>query len=269
MSEELELRLIQESAVRPEAEVEARFSLLRRIYSEVLKGYTGRALNGGLLAPLPDCVEAYVSGRSGAPCPDDLNFSYNAIRVLMARYMSRGSSGLYAETPSMVMARVALGFSGKVDPARLYRLLVEGRFLFNSPTLFNMYVDGARGTLSACYVTPVYDDMRSILDAGVVQAMTFKWGGGQGFSFSELRPRWDLVRGTSGYSSGPMSFMQLYDVITEMVKQGGKRRGANMGIMHVWHPDIYTPGFDPYVALKNKLPPQVVSLVESVKRLIE
>jgi ribonucleoside-diphosphate reductase alpha chain len=269
LSEELELRLIQESAVRPEAEVEARSSLLRRIYSEVLKGYTGRALNGGLLAPLPDCVEAYVSGRSEAPCPDDLYFSYNAIRVLMARYMSRGSSGLYAETPSMVMARVALGFSGKVDPARLYRLLIEGRFMFNSPTLFNMYVDGARGTLSACYVTPVYDDMRSILDAGVVQAMTFKWGGGQGFSFSELRPRWDLVKGTSGYSSGPMSFMQLYDVITEMVKQGGKRRGANMGIMHVWHPDIYTPGFDPYVALRNRLPPQVISLVESVKRLIE
>ena len=269
MSEELELRLIQESAVSPEAEVEARFSLLRRVYSEILKGYAGRALNGGLLAPLPECVEAYVSGRSGAPCPGDLNFSYNAIRVLMARYMGRGSGGLLAETPSMVMARVALGLSGKVDPARLYRLLVEGRFLFNSPTLFNMYADGARGTLSACYVTPVYDDMRSILDAGVVQAMTFKWGGGQGFSFSELRPRWDLVRGTSGYSSGPVSFMQLYDVITEMVKQGGKRRGANMGIMHVWHPDIYTPGFDPYVALKNKLPPQVVSLVESVKRLIE
>jgi len=269
LSEEAELKLIQESTVRPEAEFEARLSLLRRLYSEVLRGYTGRALNGGLLAPLPECVEAYASGSSGSPCPDDLNFTYNAIRVLMARYMSRGSGGLYAETPSMVMARVALGFSGKVDYMRLYRLLVEGKFMFNSPTLFNMYADGARGTLSACYVTPVYDDMRSIMDAGVVQAMTFKWGGGQGFSFSELRPRWDLVRGTSGYSSGPMSFMQLYDVITEMVKQGGKRRGANMGIMHVWHPDIYTPGFDPYVALRNKLPPQVTSLVEAVKRLIE
>ncbi len=269
MSDELELRLVQESAIRVEAEIEAKLSLLKRVYSEVLKGYTGRALNGGLLAPLPECVKAYVSGEASAPCPDDLAFTYNAIRVLMARYMSRGSGGLYAETPSMVMARVAMGFSGKVDAVRLYRLLVEGRFMFNSPTLFNMYADGARGTLSACYVTPVYDDMRSIMDAGVVQAMTFKWGGGQGFSFSELRPRWDLVRGTSGYSSGPLSFMQLYDVVTEMVKQGGKRRGANMGIMHVWHPDIYTPGFDPYVALRNKLPPQIVSLVEAVRRLIE
>ena len=269
MSEDVELRLIQESAVRPEAEVEAKLSLLKRVYNEVLRGYTGRALNGGLLAPLPDCVKAFASGESREPCSDDMLFTYNAIRVLMARYMSRGASGLYAETPSMVMARVALGFSGKVDPGRLYRLLVEGRFLFNSPTLFNMYVDGARGTLSACYVTPVYDDMRSIMDAGVVQAMTFKWGGGQGFSFSELRPRWDVVRGTSGWSSGPLSFMQLYDVITEMVKQGGKRRGANMGIMHVWHPDIYTPGFNPYVALRNKLPPQVVSLIEAVRRLIE
>jgi ribonucleoside-diphosphate reductase alpha chain len=269
LSDELELELIRESAVRPGAEEEAKLSLLRRVYSEVARGHAGRALNGGLLAPLPDCVGAFASGASSAPCPDDLGFSYNAVRVLMARYMSRGSGGLLAETPSMVMARVALGFSGKVDPAGLYRLLVEGRFLFNSPTLFNMYADGARGTLSACYVTPVYDDMESILDAGAVQAMTFKWGGGQGFSFSELRPRWDLVRGTSGYSSGPASFMQLYDVITEMVKQGGKRRGANMGIMHVWHPDIYTPGFDPYAALKNKLPPQVSSLVESVRRLIE
>jgi len=269
VSEELELRLIQESAVRPEAELEAKRSLLKRVYGEVVRGYTGRALNGGLLAPLPDCVRAYASGESSEPCGDDMVFSYNAIRVLMARYMSRGASGLYAETPSMVMARVALGFSSRVDSWRLYRMLVEGRFIFNSPTLFNMYADGARGTLSACYVTPVYDDMRSIMDAGVVQAMTFKWGGGQGFSFSELRPRWDIVRGTSGYSSGPLSFMQLFDVITEMVKQGGKRRGANMGVMHVWHPDIYTPGFDPYVALRNKLPPQVVALIEAARRLVE
>ncbi|MEM1861487.1 MAG: adenosylcobalamin-dependent ribonucleoside-diphosphate reductase [Acidilobaceae archaeon] len=269
MSEELELKLIQESSVRPEAEVEAKISLLKRIYDEVSRSYSGKALNGGLLAPFPECIKMYLEGRISEPCPDDMKFTYNAIRVLMARYMSKSSNGLYTETPSMVMARVALGFKGRVDSEKLYKLLVDGYFMFNSPTLFNMYVDGARGTLSACYVTPVYDDMRAIMDAGVVQAMTFKWGGGQGFSFSELRPRWDIVKGTSGWSSGPISFMQLYDVITELVKQGGKRRGANMGIMHVWHPDIYTPGFDPYVALRNKMPPQINNILEATKRLIE
>ncbi|MCX8196516.1 MAG: adenosylcobalamin-dependent ribonucleoside-diphosphate reductase [Acidilobaceae archaeon] len=263
MGEELELRLIQESAIRPEAEDEAKVSLLKRIYAEVNKAYSGKALNGGLLAPLPECV------RKGEPCPDDMLFTYNAIRVLMSRYMSRGERSLFTETPSMVMARVALGLRGRVEPWGLYRLLVEGHFMFNSPTLFNLYVDRAYGTLSACYVTPVYDSMREIMDAGVVQAMTFKWGGGQGFSFSELRPRWDIVKGTSSFSSGPMSFMQLFDVITELVKQGGKRRGANMGIMHAWHPDIYTPGFDPYVALRNELPPQLVNLIDATKKLIE
>ncbi|MCS7107499.1 MAG: adenosylcobalamin-dependent ribonucleoside-diphosphate reductase [Acidilobaceae archaeon] len=263
MSDELELKLIQESPLRPEAEDEAKKSLLKRIYDEVRKAYNGRALNGGELAPLPECV------KDESPCPDDMLFTYNAIRVLMSRYMSRGENGLFAETPSMVMARVALGMKERVEPWSLYRLLVEGYYMFNSPTLFNLYVDKAYGTLSACYVTPVYDSMREIMDAGVVQAMTFKWGGGQGFSFSELRPRWDTVRGTSSFSSGPMSFMQLYDTITELVKQGGKRRGANMGIMHVWHPDIYTPGFDPYVALRNSLPPQLTNFIDATKKLIE
>ncbi|MEN2999027.1 MAG: adenosylcobalamin-dependent ribonucleoside-diphosphate reductase [Acidilobaceae archaeon] len=263
MSDELELKLIQESAVRPEAEEEAKASLLKRIYNEVRKAYSGRALNGGELAPLPECV------KNDSPCSDDMLFTYNAIRVLMSRYMSRGENGLFAETPSMVMARVALGLKGRVEAWGLYRLLVEGYYMFNSPTLFNLYVDRAYGTLSACYVTPIYDSMKDIMDAGTVQAMTFKWGGGQGFSFSELRPRWDVVRGTSSFSSGPLSFMQLYDTVTELVKQGGKRRGANMGIMHIWHPDIYTPGFDPYVALRNSLPPQLTSFVDAVKRFIE
>ncbi|MEM0340305.1 MAG: adenosylcobalamin-dependent ribonucleoside-diphosphate reductase [Acidilobaceae archaeon] len=266
--DELELRLIQESALRPEAEEEAKASLLRRIYEVVEKSYTGKAPNGGLLASLPDCVKKYVSGEERTPCRDDLKFTYNAIRVMMSRYMSKNEYGLFVETPSMVLARVALGFSKRVNSEKLYELLVNGKFMFNSPTLFNMYADGAKGTLSACYVTPVYDSMRAIMDAAVVQAMTFKWGGGQGFSFSELRPRWDSVRGTSSYSSGPMSFMKLYDVVTELVKQGGKRRGANMGIMHVWHPDIYNPDFDPYVALRNALPPQIKELIDVFRKLV-
>ncbi|BAN90754.1 adenosylcobalamin-dependent ribonucleoside-diphosphate reductase [Aeropyrum camini] len=265
MSDEIELKLIQESVYDPSKELEARRSLLKRIYSQVVDARRGRerALNNGLLTPTPSCV------GEGGLCSDDLGFTYNAIRVLMARYMVKDELGRFLETPSMVMRRVALGFRERVDPERLYRLLVERRFMFNSPTLFNMFVDGARGTLSACYVTPVYDDMESIMDAATVQAKTFKWGGGQGFSFSELRPRWDVVRGTSGYSSGPMSFMRLYDTVTELVKQGGKRRGANMGIMHVWHPDIYTPGFDPAVALRNSLPPQVQELIDAFSRVIK
>ncbi|MCE4610693.1 MAG: ribonucleoside-diphosphate reductase, adenosylcobalamin-dependent, partial [Desulfurococcales archaeon] len=205
-SDEMQLELIRESIFKPEAELEAKKLLLDQIYREVVPAYRPRALNGGGLASLPGCVSRDV-------CEDDLGFTYNALRVLMARYMVRDARGRFMETPSMVMARVAMGFAPRLGEAyrELYRMLVEGRFVFNSPTLFNMFADGARGTLSACYVTPVYDSMDAIMDAAVVQAMTFKWGGGQGFSFSELRPRWDYVRGTSGRSSGPMSFMRLYD----------------------------------------------------------
>ncbi len=263
-SDEMQLELIRESIFKPEAELEAKKLLLDQIYREVVPAYRPRALNGGGLASLPGCVSRDV-------CEDDLGFTYNALRVLMARYMVRDARGRFMETPSMVMARVAMGFAPRLGEAyrELYRMLVEGRFVFNSPTLFNMFADGARGTLSACYVTPVYDSMEAIMDAAVVQAMTFKWGGGQGFSFSELRPRWDYVRGTSGRSSGPLSFMRLYDTVTELVKQGGKRRGANMGIMHAWHPDIITPGFDPAVALRNALPPQVQGLIDALARLAD
>jgi len=262
-----QLELIRRSLYEPGAEEEAKRLLLLDIYRQVLQSYRQRALNGGKLAPLPDCVRRAVEG--GELCPDDMAFTYNAVRVLYARYMSRDEYGQVMETPSMIMKRVAEGFSGRVDSRELYRLLVGRRFMFNSPTLFNMYSDGARGTLSACYVTPVYDDMRAIMDAATVQAMTFKWGGGQGFSFSELRPRWDIVRGTSGYASGPLSFMRIFDVVTEMVKQGGKRRGANMGIMHAWHPDIYNPAFNPWHALRNMLPPQLKALIDSVRRMLE
>ncbi len=260
-SDKQQLKLIQDSLYDPKLEEEAKKLLLRDIYEEVSSSYTGYASNGGKLAPLPECVKQTL-------CYDDTRFSYNAIRVLMARYLSRDEKGRYTETPSMVMKRVALGLSQNVDAERLYKLLVDGKFLFNSPTLFNMYVNGSRGTLSACYVTPIYDDMYSIMDTAVVQAMTFKWGGGQGFSFSELRPRWDIVKGTGSYSSGPLSFIHIYDAVTESVKQGGKRRGANMGIMHIWHPDIITPGFDPWVALRNKLPPQVRNIIDVFRELI-
>ncbi|AEM38449.1 ribonucleoside-diphosphate reductase, adenosylcobalamin-dependent [Pyrolobus fumarii 1A] len=264
-SDAKQLELIRESLYSPEAEEEAKRLFLEEVYKQVRSAWRPVAPNGGRLADLPECV------RKGEICKDDVGLAYNALRVLAARYMTRDETGRWMETPSMVFRRVAegLGRRTSVGVERLYRLLVEGRFMFNSPTLFNMYCDGARGTLSACYVTPVYDSMDGIMDAARVQALTFKWGGGQGFSFSELRPRYDIVRGTSGVASGPLSFMRLFDMVTEVVKQGGKRRGANMGILHAWHPDIYNPHFDPWAALYNTLPPQIRDLLKAFKRLIE
>ncbi|NAZ31542.1 MAG: adenosylcobalamin-dependent ribonucleoside-diphosphate reductase [Acidilobus sp.] len=261
-TEAKQLELMSRSLLDPSAEERAKELLLQDIYAHVREAYKERAPNGGALAPLPSCVQQGL-------CPDDLKFTYNALRVLMSRYLVKDLKGRYMETPSMVMMRVALGFRGRVDPEVLYRALIDGRFMFNSPTLFNMFVDEAKGALSACYVTPVHDDMRGIMDGLTVQVMTFKYGGGEGFSFSELRPRGDVVAGTSGVASGPLSFMRLYDIATDVVKQGGKRRGANMGILHDWHPDLYNPDYDPWKALSSVLPPQVNSLLSKFKETLE
>jgi ribonucleoside-diphosphate reductase alpha chain len=117
-----------------------------------------------------------------------------------------------------------------------FDLMVNKKFLPNSPTLFNA---GARlGQLSACFVIGIEDDMESIMDAAKDAAIIFKSGGGIGINYSKLRPEGDIVASTSGVASGPVSFMKIIDVVTDVVKQGGKRRGANMGILESWHPDI-------------------------------
>lgn len=126
-----------------------------------------------------------------------------------------------------------------------YNLMVSRDFLPNTPTLMNA---GARlGQLSACFVLDMPDDMAGIMKASTDAAMIFKSGGGVGINYSELRPEGDIVASTSGVASGPTSFMRIIDTITDVVKQGGKRRGANMGILEAWHPDV-----EKFVTAKTK-----------------
>ncbi len=176
---------------------------------------------------------------------EEPKLTVNALEVLKKRYLLKNEKGEIIETPSEMFHRVAESISNidknygqKPEKSflKFFKIMSKLEFLPNSPTLFN--ANAPLGQLSACFVLPVEDSLESIFSTVKKTALIEQTGGGVGFNFSKLRPRGDVVRSTKGVASGPVSFMRVFDIVTDVIKAGGKRRGAMMGVLQANHPDI-------------------------------
>ena len=189
---------------------------------------------------------------------DEPSLSDNAMQTLRARYLLKDDSGCVTESPGRMFRRVARFVSGAEivygatcgERKRIEKIfcnfLCEGRFLPNSPTLMN--AERRFAMLSACFVLPIGDSIESIFDSVKSTAQIQKAGGGTGFSFDRLRPTGDLIASSGGKTSGPISFWRVFCEVTRAIQQGAFRRGANMAMMHIGHPDILK-----FITAKNDL----------------
>jgi ribonucleoside-diphosphate reductase alpha chain len=177
----------------------------------------------------------------------DVEWSTPALEVMKHRYLRKDNLGNVVEDPEEMFWRVAWNIAQaeinyhkspniEEKAKKFYDMMIKREFMPNSPTIMN--AGGELQMLSACFVIPIPDSMDGILDAAKAQGMIQKAGGGTGMSFGDLRPKGDFVGSTQGVSSGPVSFMHLFDAVTNTIKQGGKRRGANMGVLPIHHPDV-------------------------------
>jgi ribonucleoside-diphosphate reductase alpha chain len=242
--------LTRENPINPEQAMDISRSLREEILRMGLHTITIPLLEKIIEAKILECgltKTTPIRLDSSIFIKEELALSKNARTVLERRYLKKDSSGKILETPEQMFRRVARHIARAErqygDEAHMermedlfYKMITEFKFLPNSPTLMNA---GRRlGQLAACFVLPVEDSMEGIFDSLKNAALIHKSGGGTGFSFSRLRPKNSRVGTTGGIASGPVSFMKIFNTATEQVKQGGTRRGANMAILRVDHPDI-------------------------------